>query len=219
MKGQSYFKKLFTVHCSPPHPPLTKGGRRGGKDGFSLIEIIMIIIVVSIAIPALLILIGGEAGRGVEPELRITATNVGQQLLDEIMTKCWDETSVSGTTCIQTAAGSTTLGPDTLPDETSLSLYDDADDFNDMAPASLGTTPCTDTVTVNNVSFTRAVDVCYVNPAALNTCVDTAPAAGSCNRTIASGSQTDYKLITVTVTAPDNNWGSSVVLTTLVTNY
>ena len=34
------------------------------RSGFSLIEIIMIIVVVSIAIPALLILIGGEAGRG-----------------------------------------------------------------------------------------------------------------------------------------------------------
>ena len=209
---------------TPLNPPLSRGEVKGGimhrascimhldNKGFSLIEIIMIIIVVSIAIPALLILIGGEAGRGVDAEIRVTATNVAQQLLEEIKTECFDNTSVSGTTCIQTAAGSTTLGPD---GEATRAAYNDVDDFNDVDPAAAG---CTDTVGVNNITFTRQVQVCYVNPGALNTCVDTA-VAGSCNRTIASGSQTDYKLITVTVTAPDNNWGSSVVLTTLVTNY
>jgi hypothetical protein len=117
--------------------------------------------------------------------------------------------------CKQIAAPSTTLGPDGGEIAIDLSAYDDVDDYNDLAPASLGTTPCTDTVTVNTVTFTRQAVICYVNPGDLNTCVDTAPVAGSCNRTITSGSQTDYKKITVTVTSGNTN----VVLTTLVTNY
>ncbi|MCX5717825.1 MAG: hypothetical protein NTW44_05840 [Nitrospirae bacterium] len=187
------------------------------KKGFTLIEIIMIIVVVSIAIPTLLIMVGQEAKFGVDAELRVTATNVAQQLLEEIKTECFDELSVDATVtgrCKQIAAPSTSLGPEA--GEVTLSLYDDADDFNDLAPASLGTTPCTDTVTVNGIVFTRQAVICYVNPGDLNTCVDTAPVAGSCNRTITAGSQTDYKKITVTVS---NATLGSVALVTVVTNY
>ncbi len=196
LKVRSCLKKLFTVH-----------GSRFTERGFTLIEIIMIIVIVSIAIPSLLIMVGQEAKFGVESELRVTAANVGQALMEEIKTKKWDQNSP-----IPPGTASTTLGPESA-------TYDDVDDYNDLVPASLGTTPCTDTFTVSGIAFTRAVDVCYVSSGALNTCVDTAPVAGSCNRTIAAGSQTDYKKITVTVTAPATNWGSDVVLTTVMTNY
>lgn len=169
----------------------------------------MIIIVVSIAIPALLILVGGEAGRGVESEIRITASNFAKQLMEEIKSKKWDQNSP-----IPPGTASTTLGPD--DGEATRAAYTDIDDFNDVDPATAG---CTDPVSVNNVTFTREVQVCYVKVDDLKKCVDTAPAAGSCNRTIAAGSQTDYKKITVTVTAPATNWNSSVVLITVMTNY
>ncbi|MBI4683864.1 MAG: prepilin-type N-terminal cleavage/methylation domain-containing protein [Nitrospirae bacterium] len=45
--GESYSRKLFTVHSSPPHPPLSKGGRRGGR-GFTLIETIIVMFIVAI---------------------------------------------------------------------------------------------------------------------------------------------------------------------------
>lgn len=247
MKGQSCLRKLFTVYGL--HKLSLRGAERQSnlkrnkiatpfglamtckhneyacinKSGFTLIEIIMIIVIVSIAIPALLLMVGQEAKFGVESEIRITAANVAQQLMEEIKTECFDELSVDATVtgeCKQIAAPSTSLGPDTVPvNENLFSLYDDADDYNDLTPASVGTTPCTDTVGVNNITFTREAVACYVNPGDLNTCVDTAPGPGSCNRTIASGSQTDYKKITVTVTAPDNNWDSYVELTTVMTNY
>ena len=146
----------------------------------------LIIVVVSIAIPTLLIMVGQEAKFGVDAEIRVTAANVAQQLLEEIKTECFDELSVDATVtggCKQIAAPSTSLGPDTLPvNENSVSLYDDVDDFNDLTPASVGA-PCTDTVTVNSVTFTREAVACYVNPGNLNTCVDTPPGPGSCNRT------------------------------------
>ena len=44
---KSYSGKLFTIHCPPPHPPLSKGGRRGGS-GFTLIETIMVMVIIAI---------------------------------------------------------------------------------------------------------------------------------------------------------------------------
>ncbi|MDP2279421.1 MAG: hypothetical protein Q8K51_14490 [Nitrospirota bacterium] len=162
----------------------------------------MIIIVVSIAIPALLILVGGEAGRGVEPELRITATNIAQQLMDEIMTKCWDESAVSGSTCGGTVSY-TALGIDGAPEVAmSLTTYDDVDDYT------TGGVPAV-VVPAGGVSYSRSVVVCYVPYNDLTT--------STCNTTAALG--TDYKRIAVTVRAPANNWNSSVVLVTVMTNY
>ena len=69
---------------------------------------------------------------GVEPELRITATNVAQQLMDEIMTKCWDESAATAANCGGTVSYST-LGydPASVPAEVlnNLTTYDDVDDY------------------------------------------------------------------------------------------
>ncbi|RJQ41239.1 MAG: hypothetical protein C4550_02105 [Nitrospiraceae bacterium] len=166
------------------------------KSGFSLIEIIMIILIVSIAIPGLLLMLGGEAGRGVEPELRITATNIAQQLLDQIVTKCWDETAVLGGACTGSLIAYTALEIDGAPEVAmSLTTYDDVDDYTAGVPA----------VTVNGISYSRSVQACYVPFDNLTT--------ATCNTTSATG--TDYKRIAVTV-ARDN---TSVTLTTVVTNY
>lgn len=58
LEVQNFFKELPTVYCSPPHPPLRKGGRRGGNKGFTphhvcsagftLIETIIVMVVVAI---------------------------------------------------------------------------------------------------------------------------------------------------------------------------
>jgi len=191
------------------------------KNGFSLIEIIMIIVVVSIAIPALLILIGGEAKRGIEPELRVTATNVAQQLLEEIRTKCWDENLISGGICgAATMTSYSDIGitaAEVAQGETcgTTSTYDDIDDY---ACSSSGVPA----VTVGGVSYSRSVQVCYVkdtdappaDPDSLKVPCDT---LGSGNTLGANG--TNYKKVVVTVTAPSTSWGSSVVLTTVMTNY
>ncbi|HBG93484.1 MAG: hypothetical protein A2X54_05715 [Nitrospirae bacterium GWF2_44_13] len=167
------------------------------NKGFSLIEIIMIIIVVSIAIPALLILVGGEAGRGVEPELRITATNVAQQLMDEIMTKCWDETATTTANCGGTVSYSD-LGIDGGETAGTLSTYDDVDDYT------TGGVPAV-VIPAGGVSYSRSVVVCYVPYNDLTTT--------TCNTTAVLG--TDYKRIAVTVTRGD----TTVTLTTVMTNY
>lgn len=161
----------------------------------------MIIVIVAVAIPTLLLLLGQGARQGVNAELEIVATNVSQALMEEIRSKRWDENSP-----IPPGTASTTLGPD---GEATRNAYTDVDDFNDMDPTIGG---CTDTVTVNGVTYTRQAVICYVNSADLNTCVDTLGAG--CTRTIVT--PTNYKKITVTVT---NVTIGSVELVTVVTNY
>mgnify|MGYP001599012373 CR=1 FL=1 len=222
MKGKSYFRKLFTVHCSPPlNPPcelitpptpsyLKRGCRRQGcyfkgrMEGFTLIEIVMIIVVVSIAIPTLLIVLGQGARQSVDAELQVSATNVGQAMMEEIKTKCWDETAVSGGACTGTVTPSA-IGTDGAPGTetrtactgTSATPYDDVDDYNGyLEPCSWG-----------GPSYTTSVQVCYVPSGSLDSitpCVT------------AQASATDFKRIQVTVS---NSTLGSVVLVTLVGNY
>jgi MSHA pilin protein MshD len=165
------------------------------RGGFTLIEIVMIIVVISIAIPALLIILGQGTRQSVDAELQVSATNVAQALMEEIKTKRWDENSP-----IPPGTYTTTLGPE-LPGEPwdiTHSNYDDVDDYHNLY-ANSGNT---DAVTIGGVTYTRDVQVCYVQASDLNTCVDS--------------TTTDYKRIRVTATNP--NLGS-VELVTLVTNY
>lgn len=177
LRVKSYSEKLSAFHFS----------LFTDKRGFTLIEVIMIIVVVSIAIPTLLIVLGQGARQGVNAELEISATNVAQALMEEIKSKNWDQNSPipPGAYSILGIDGGETAG---IP-----STYNDVDDYNAGAPA----------VTVGGVSYTRAVQVCYVPSTNLN---DTS----ACNTT------TDYKRIQVTVS---NATLGSVVLVTVMGNY
>ncbi len=160
------------------------------EKGFTLIEIIMIIVIVAIAIPTLLVLLGQGAKQGVYAELEIVATNVGQALMEEIRSNRWDENSP-----IPPGAYTSPLGPEVGEARTactgSPSTFDDVDDYNGY----------TETCSWGGPSYTTGVELCYVNATDLNTCV-----AGP----------TDYKRIEVTVSNP--NIGT-VELVTVVTNY
>ncbi|MBI5026526.1 MAG: prepilin-type N-terminal cleavage/methylation domain-containing protein [Nitrospirae bacterium] len=170
-KVQSYFKKLST-----------------NKKGFTLIELLLIIIIVAIALPTLLWVLGQGARQGVDAELRVIAANLAQGLMEEIKSKRWDENSP-----IPPGVYSA-IGPDgearTACTGTP-STFDDVDDYNGYS----------ETCPWGGVSYTRDVQVCYVNTADLNACV-----AGP----------SDYKRIRVTVS---NTTIGSVELVTVVTNY
>jgi MSHA pilin protein MshD len=165
------------------------------RDGFTLIEMVLIIIIVAVAIPALLIVLGQGTRQSVDAELQVTATNVAQALLEGIKTKRWDENSP-----IPPGTYTTPLGPET--GETwniNHSNYDDVDDYNNLY-ANSGNA---DAVIVGGVTYTRDVQVCYVPSSNLND-------------TSACSTVTDYKRIKVTVT---NTTLGSVELVTVVTNY
>lgn len=178
LKVKNLFNKLLTLNF----PLLTI------SKGFTLIEIVLIIIVASIAIPTLLLLLGQEAKSGVDAEIRVTAANVAQDLMEEIKTKKWDENVP-----IPTGAYTTPLGPEGGETRTACtetpSAYDDVDDYNGYS----------ESCTWGGISFTTSVAVCYVDPADLTTCVGLS----------------SYKRITVTVS---NTYISPVEIVTLVSN-
>lgn len=172
--------------------------------GFTLIEIVMIIVIVSIAIPALLIVLGQETRQSVDAELQINAVNVGQAMMDEIRSKCWDETAVSGSTCTGTVTPSA-IGTDGAPGSetrtactgTSATPYDDVDDYNGY----------NETCSWGGPSFTTTVQVCYVPSGNLN---NNSPC------TTAQASATDYKRIQVDV---QNASSGTSTLVTIAGNY
>ena len=185
IKVQNYFKKLSAISYQ----------LSANKNGFTLIEIVMIIVIVSIAIPALLIVLGQETQQSVNAELQINAVNVGQAMMDEIKSKNWDQNSP-----IPPGTYTTPLGLEGTECRTSCTglqcganpIYNDVDDYNGLS----------ETCTWGGPSFTTTVAVCYVAATDLNTCVDP--------------TTTDYKRIQVTVQNP--SMGSST-LVTLVGNY
>ncbi len=152
----------------------------------------MIIVIVSIAIPTLLIVLGQGARQSVDAELMISATNVGQALMEEIKSKQWDENATP-------PPYTTPLAPELNECRTSCTglqcganpIYDDVDDYNGYS----------ETCTWGGSSYTTNAVVCYVNSADLTTCI-----VGT----------SDYKQITVTVS---NATLGSVELVTLVGNY
>jgi len=54
------------------------------NKGFTLIEVILIMVVAAIAIPVMLMALGGQSRLSVRPEIQITQANLGQALLEEI---------------------------------------------------------------------------------------------------------------------------------------
>lgn len=150
----------------------------------------MIIVIVAIAIPALLVILGQEAKQGVNAELMISATNVGQALMEEIRSKRWDENSPIPPV-VYTIPPGPEAGEARATCTGTPNTFDDVDDYNGYS----------ETCTWGGPDYTTDVVVCYVDATDLNTCV-----AGP----------TDYKRIEVTVSNP--NIGT-VELVTVVTNY
>lgn len=169
-------------------------------SGFTLIEIVMIIVVVSIAIPTLLIVLGQGARQSVDAELQVSATNVAQAMMEEIKTKCWDDTAASAANCSGAVTPSATLASEGTEDRidcTGLSAvtpYDDVDDYNGHS----------ETCTWGGPSYTTTVSVCYVLSTDLNTCLPTPPTTS------------DFKRISVTVS---NTSMGTVNLVTVAGNY
>jgi Tfp pilus assembly major pilin PilA len=168
------------------------------NHGFTLIETLLIIVVVSIALPTLLMILGQSVKQRVRAELEITATQVAQAMMEEIKSKKWDENSP-----IVPGMYTTTLGPEageTRPACTGspspVNFFDDVDDYHDYP----------ETCIWNGAGYETKVKVCYVDRADLNTCL--VPTIYS--------ECTDYKRIMVTV---KNGTLGAFSLVTVVTNY
>ncbi len=125
---------------SIPHPPSPVPQ---GLRGFTIIELIIVIVVLGIALPPLLFTVSDTLEDNVKVRTIQTASVLGRSLLEEILSKRYDENTSS--------PWSNPLGPN--GGETR-ATYDDIDDF--------------DGFTENPISgftgYSSSVTVYYVNP-------------------------------------------------------
>jgi len=168
------------------------------EQGMTLLELILMIVVLAVGLTGVLVYFIQGVKNSSNAQITSVATVLAQDLMEEIRSKCWDETATTVSPCNGAVTPSATLGPN--GGETR-ATYDDVDDFN-----GLNNTPPQNSqggampAAFNN--FTQTVAVCYVAAGALNTC---------------SGGTSNYKRIAVTI-----SWGSvgdNVQLVSVVTNH
>ncbi len=168
------------------------------KKGFTLIEIVMIIVLLGIIMPGIMLYFMQGVKDSAKPQRRNTAIFLAEALMEEIKSKRWDETAAINSTCSNASAtlgfevGETRIGGATG--------FDDIDDFN-----GLDNTPPKDSQNAaqnNYPGFRQRATVYYVNAGVL----DTQVAGPTC-----------YKRIEVKIT--DSTSNKTVSLVSLMTYY
>lgn len=155
---------------------------RRDQRGVTLIDLILVIVIVSIAIPPMMALLI-QVVRGHTFGVTVSSANfLASTLLEEIRSKRWDERAPSP---------SLVLGPD----GESRATYNDVDDFT-----GLDESPPQDSLGNPLAGFNgyrQQVSVCYVMSTNLDTCV---------------GGPSIYKKVTVTVTDPEGRSAELVTM-------
>ena len=147
------------------------------SEGFTLLELVIGIVVFTISLTIVLSLIVPQAEQTAEPFRQVKAAKLGQSLMNDILSRSYDENSDRSPpfeTCNAKGNCSTTLGPE----EASEDDYDDVDDYNGYTVNDVGG---------NYSSFGFTVTVDYDSD--LN---DNTPTDGL-----------TFKRIDIAVTAPD----------------
>lgn len=111
------------------------------RKGFTLIEMIVFIVVISIALGAFIKVIAAATKNSVDPVLNVSALSRAQSMLDTVLSRKFDEASpVGGIPACNTAAGDACIGITVDAD------FDDVGDFNGFTDTSVA--PFTTSVTV-----------------------------------------------------------------------
>lgn len=163
-----------------------------------MIEVILVILVLAIGLTGVLTYVTQAAQDSAYSRNVSVATTLAQDVMEELRSKCWDETATTAALC----AGVVTPSPIGLDGGETRITYDDVDDFE--ALSGVGNTPPQNSQGVPMVVFpyfTQRATVCYVNTAALDTCV-----AGP----------TNYKRVSVTISWSVND---QVVLVSVFSNH
>lgn len=162
--------------------------------GFSLIELVLIIVVVGIAMPPLMMVFSEGMRKRSDSDLISTSSQLAQDLMEEIKTRKWDKNTPDEG---GKATPSTTLGQD--GGETRVT-YDDIDDYaeimNQSPPHDALDQPLTEFS-----GYTRNVDVIYVELVG--------------DQFVEAPDTSDHKQVTVTVTSH----AGSVSVVAIMSNY
>lgn len=113
-----------------------------GYKGVTLIELVIAIVVMSVALVGMLSTFGGNMSRSADPLWRNKAIKISQIYLDEILSKRYDENTPVGGVPAATTLSCGSLGTDT--GESSSALYDDVDDYHGYSGAPVGTSGALD---------------------------------------------------------------------------
>lgn len=173
--------------------------------GFTLIELVIGIIVFSIALTLFTSLIVPQAIRSVDPIFQVRAAELGQSMINEIASKSFDEKSDrngNGILCDAACIGTINLGPDAGENRTT---YDDVDDYHNLNVAGDDIKNALDQSTILNgtnlyAGFSLNVTVVY-----------DANMDGEADIVVGN-----TKLITATVTTPNDE---GIVFSTFRSNY
>ncbi len=174
------------------------------SKGFTLIELVIGIIVFSIALTLFTSLIVPQAIRSVDPIFQVRAAELAQSLMSEISSKSFDEKSDrtgGNTLCDTSCIGAINLGPDGETRAT----YDDVDDYHGLMAADAAIKNALDEsieITDGHLYQGFSIEVSVVYDANMDGTADTVVG--------------DTKLITVTVTTPNNE---DIIFSSYRSNY
>ncbi len=164
--------------------------------GFSLAEILVSVVVITVALVPLITILGQGVKRGKDPQRITVAQMLAQDIMEEIVCKLFDETPTTPHSTAQ-------LGPDTgetRPGAPTTRNYDDVDDYDgytESPPREVDGTTMPE-----YTGYTRSVVVDYVSETNLD---------------LVSTAITRFKRITVTVSW--ENGAQSTVLRAIKGNY
>lgn len=157
------------------------------QRGFTLIELIIFIVIVSAALAGVLSVLNQSTARSADPQLRRQALAIAESLLEEVQlmpfTYCDpDDAAADSATSAAACTTSEALGPETGETRTGSTQFDNVNDYHGYTMAS-GITDITGAAVAGLGSYAASISV---QPAALGSI----PASGDALR------------ITVTVTGP-----------------
>ncbi|GAC18590.1 type IV pilus modification PilV family protein [Paraglaciecola arctica] len=184
--------------------------------GFTLIELVIGMVVFSIALVLFTSLIVPQAIRSVDPIFQVRATELGQSLINEIVSKSFDEASdrVGGSVlCSNTVAPLCTTSNNLGAEEGAVNRenFDDVDDYNNLSESDENIkNTLNESVTLGGVNlyqgFSAAVVVIYDdNMDGIDDAIS--GGGGYIGRT---------KLVTVTITTPNDE---EIIFSTFRSNY
>ncbi|MBI1871335.1 MAG: type II secretion system protein [Chlamydiae bacterium] len=137
------------------------------QNGLTLIEIVVAIGILALAMPGVMYYFLNWKSSLSEVRLRSLATQLAQDLMEEIASKKWDENRSQGPT-----TSPSTIGPDTGESRYTAGLstsYDDVDDYNGLSESPPQNAQGVSLTTFSG--FARSVQVIYVNSTDLDTSV------------------------------------------------
>jgi MSHA pilin protein MshD len=204
---------MFVRKCSLTLKVLSKGSSKlsPNNNGFTLIELVIGIVVMSIALMVMTGALFPQAERSTNPWFQVRSAELAQSMMNEILARRYDENSaqIGSLRCGESSADSCTTINDCgfinsggvenpWVEENSRDLYDDIDDFHCYSVTGDG---------ITNIENDELVDV-YKG---FSVDVTVQYAGGNLGL-----DATNAKLITVIVTPPK---GNAVVYASYRTNY